>query len=359
MPISLREQLRGASGFKLPHASLEASNLRVLDIQSSAFASQNFQANDWRSFVEFDICHSLPVVAQPASGTGNITAFHPASLAASYRELLYQQMNIEHLIKHHDPKTITHDRIIGCVVATSYPPEPEGGWQIPTDKASSIPIHCCAVVHKIAQGAIEMLNEHLSGQRKWSVSIEVMGRSVQEMGIYRPSTKELFPLMEAPDMIFEALSRKDDGRLCLGKIRTGEQLALVYGGEGHPLIFQGVGFTGSPASLEAEITAVQLSTGEGKRPTSNVQRPTFNEEQIIRTPEGVMALRASGATPVLASVAAARKYPGSTIVTLTDQGKAQLPGMPWSIEATHEDPVATIRLKRGVHILKKMSELAA
>lgn len=352
MPLSLRDQLRSAGGFLAPRASLEATNLRVLDIQESAFASQNFKANDWRSFVEFDICHSLPVVAQPASGTGNITAFHPASLAASYRELLYQQVNIEHLVKHHDPKNITHDRIIGCIVAASFPNEPEGGWQIPTDKASSIPIHACAVVFKIAHGAIEMLNEHLSGQKKWSVSIEVMGRSVQEMGIYRPSTKELFPLMEAPDLIFEALSRKDDGRLCLGKIRTGEQLALVYGGAGHPLIFQGVGFTGSPASLEAEITAVQLSTGDGKR-------PTFNEEQIIRTPEGVMALRASGATPFLATAAATRKYPGSAIVTVTDQGKAQLPGMPWSIEATHEDPVATIRLKRGVLILKKMSELAA
>lgn len=355
MPLSLRDQLRSAGGFLAPRASLEATNLRILDIQESAFASQNFKANDWRSFVEFDICHSLPVCAQPASGTGNITAFHPASLAASYRELLYQQVNIEHLVKHHDPKNITHDRIIGCIVAASFPNEPEGGWQIPTDKASSIPIHACAVVFKIAHGAIEMLNEHLSGQKKWSVSIEVMGRSVQEMGIYRPSTKELFPLMEAPDLIFEALSRKEDGRLCLGKIRTGEQLALVYGGEGHPLIFQGVGFTGTPASLEAEITAVQLSAN------SKPEVVTRNTElqKVITTPEGVMALRASAATPVLAATAANRKYPGSTIVTMTDQGKAQLPGMPWSIEATHEDPVATIKLKRGVLILKKMSELAA
>ena len=353
MPINLREQLRSAGAFTAPRASLEATNLRILDIQESAFASQNFKANDWRSFVEFDICHSLPVTAQPASGTGNVTAFHPASLAVSYRELLYQQVNIEHLVKHHDPQNITHDRIIGCIVATSFPNEPEGGWKVPADKGSAIPIHCCAVVFKIAHGALEMLNEHLSGQRKWSVSIEVMGQSVQEMGIYRPSTKELFPLMDAPDLIFEALSRKEDGRLCLGKLRTGEQLALVYGGEGHPLIFQGVGFTGTPASLEAEITAVQLSrnriaeTGDRK------------DSDIIKTPDGVMALRASAATPVLAGAAAAKRFPGSTVLSLTDQGKAQLPGMPWSMAATVEDPVATIRLRRGALILKRMSELAA
>lgn len=345
--------MRSAGGFTAPRASLEATNLRILDRSESAFASQNFESNDWRSFVEFDICHSLPVTAQPASGTGNITAFHPASLAVSYRELLYQQVNIEHLVKHHDPKNITHDRIIGCIVATSFPNEPEGGWKIPADKGSAIPIHCCAVVFKIAHGALEMLNEHLSGQRKWSVSIEVMGRSVQEMGIYRPSTKELFPLMEAPDLIFEALSRKDDGRLCLGKIRTGEQLALVYGGEGHPLVFQGVGFTGSPASLEASITAVQLSAAA----KSELGSRKSEVAEVIKTPEGVMALRASAATPVLATAAASKKFPGSTIVSLTDQGNAQLPGMPWHIAATHEDPVATIKLKRGVLILKKMSEL--
>lgn len=354
MPVSLREQLRSGSIGAPPRATLEASNLRLLDQAESAFASQNFQSNDWRSFVEFDICHSLPVIAQPAYGTGNITAFHPASLAASYRDLLYQQVNIEHLVKHHDPERITHDRIIGCIVATSFPPEPEGGWKVPADKASAIPIHACAVVFKIAQGAMEMLNEHLSARRKWSVSIEVMGRSVQEMGIYRPSTKELFALMDAPDMIFEALSRMEDGRLCLGKIKTGEQLALVYGGEGHPLIFQGVGFTGTPASLEAEITAVQL------KGMTNDECRMASGDKIIRTPEGVMALRASSdANGILASAAASKKYPGSTILSVTDQGKAQLPGAPWHMSASPEDPVVAIKLKRGALILKKMSELAA
>lgn len=352
MPLSLREQLRSGGLKGVPRASLQASNLRILDREAGAFASQNFQANDWRSFVEFDICHSLPAVTQPASGTGNITAFHPASLAASYRELLYQQVNIDHMVKAHDPDRITHDRIVGCIVAASFPPMPEGGWQIPDDKASAIPIHACAVVFKIAQGAIQMLNEHLSGQREWSVSIEVMGRSLDEMGIYQPSTKQLFALMDAPDLMFEALKRSEDGRLCLGKIRTGEQLALVYGGQGHPVIFQGVGFTGSPASLEAKITAVQLSR-DRIPDTGNRKVP-----DIISTPEGVMALRASAATPILAESAATKKFPGSKVLSLTDQGKAQLPGRSWSIPASAEDPVAEIKLASGILILKRMSELA-
>lgn len=357
MPATIRDQLRSGSFGAPPRASLQATNLKLLDRQAGQFAAQNFEPNDWRSFVEFDICHSMPVVTQPAMGTGNITAFHPATLAASYRELLHQQVNIEHMVKHHDPDRITHDRIVGCVVAVSFPPEPEGGWKIPMDMQSAVPIHCCAVVFKIAQGALAMLNEHLSGQRKWSVSIEVMGRSVEEMGIYRPSTRELFPLLDAPDIMFEAVSKSDDGKLCLGKMRTGEQLALAYGGEGRPVIFQGVGFTGTPASLEAEITSVQLS--RQKIPSTDRRVSKEEKKKIITTPEGVITLLASSANGALAGVAAAKRFPGSTVLNLTAEGKAQLPGCPWHIVATAEDPVALIRLRNGALILKKMSELAA
>lgn len=353
MPANIRDQLRSGSFIPSPRASIFASNLKLMDLNSSQFAAQNFQANDWRSFVEFDICHSLPVVAQPAMGTGNVTAFHPASLAASYKELLHQQMNLEHLMKHHDPERITHDRIIGCVVAVSFPPEPEGGWKIPNDKQSAVPIHCCAVVFKIAQGALEMLREHLSGEKKWSVSIEVMGRSMEEMGIYRPSTRELFPLLDAPDMVFQAISKNENGMLCLGKLKTGEQLALAYGGDGHPLIFQGVGFTGAPASLEAEITAVQMSKLQNADCRSQI------EDRIIKTPEGVMAVRMSSANTALAGLAAAKRFPGSKLLSVTQEGNARLPGHFWHIAATAEDPVAAIRLRSGVTILKKMSELAA
>jgi hypothetical protein len=343
--IVLRDELRSSGNAFISdlRSDLHASNLQLLAAESP-FAGR-FKANESLSFVEFDICHSLPVTAQPAHGTGNVTGFHPQTLALSYEDLLYQQVNLEHLVKHHDPDNITHDRIIGCIVATAFPPTPEAGWQIPSTKEEAPSIHCCAAVFKIAQGAREMLTEHVSQRRKWSVSIEVMGRSMETMGLYRPSTKELFPLFDAPDMWFDALAKNEQKRLCVGKLKTGEQLALVYGGTGHGVIFQGVGFTATPASLEAAITAVQLSRETAKA-------------DIVRLPEGVCALQMSSVNTALISSVIAKKYPGAELLSLIQEGEACLPGARWKMVASATDPVAQIKLRRGALILKRMSDLA-
>jgi hypothetical protein len=353
----MREELRSAKSERLLadlRSDLQASNLQMLG-SAGVFAGR-FKPNDWVSFVEFDICHALPVTAQPAYGTGNVTAFHPATLAMSHEDLLYQQCNLEHLVKAHDPKNITHDRIIGCVVATSFPPEPEGGWTIPDSKAEAACIHCCAAVFKVAQGAVEMLNEHVSEERKWSVSIEVMGRAMDQMGLYRPSTKELFPLLDAPDAWFDALARNDQKRLCVGKLTCGEQLALVYGGTGNKVMFQGVGFTGTPASLEAQITAVQLSA---MRPEGRSEKAEGRRGDIITTPEGVCAVQMSAVDTALARSVIGKRFPGAELVDMTSAGPAWAPGRRFYMEATPTDPVAQIRLPRGAVILKRMSELAA
>lgn len=335
----------------------EAVDLDVVNLQlmseEGKFAGL-YKPRDWISYVEFDICHSLPVIAGPAHGTGNYTGWHPASLARTHADFLHQQMNLNHLVKYHDPETITHDRIIGCIVGVSFPDEPEGGWKIAADRNSAVPIHCCAAVFKIAEGAKEMLREHTSGRKKWSVSVEMAGASLDEMGIYVPRTKQLmgFTDPELGDDIISAIKKNDDGLFCLGKTVAGDQLVMAYGGEGHRFIVQGVGFTPRPAEREARLTDVRLS----EVPGSEFKAP--GSSGLLKGEHGVMAVRLESAHETMAALAVAQKYKGSKLVGLTHEGVARLPGAAWHVAATFDDPVAQIRLHTGKDILKRVSELA-
>lgn len=234
-------------------------NARFLG-EGSHFSLEKYQPDDTKAYVEFEICHSLPFVAGPAQ-VGGYSGFHPAALARSHKSLRHQQTNLHHLIKKYDPQNIPKDCIIGAVVDTYYPPRPEGGWKIPQSPEDAIPITVLAVVFKQAENAMEMLKAHVEQREEWSVSIECTVNSFEDLGIWVQNKKELVPILEADDELLALVNRNSDGRLELGKDSSGLPLAMAYGALSGRIVFQGVGYTPTPAEAAAEILAIRMSQG--------------------------------------------------------------------------------------------------
>lgn len=304
---------------------LEGMNVQMLS-EGSPFAGR-YTPDDWTAYIEFDICHSLPVLAGPASATGNYVGVHPAVLASNHRGLVHKQTNLHHLVKFYDPKRIQKDRIMGVVVDTHYPPEPEGGWEIPEDAANAVPIRVCAAVFKQAEGALTMIEEHITGKKKWSVSVEYICR-LSDMGVYVPSTREILSLSD--ERVSAAVSRNKKGRLIIGKV-AGEQLAFAYGGVDGKLGFQGVGYTPRPAEKEAEITGVHLSLDDS-------------------------AMEFLSADHLMGD-AVSKRWAGAVVERMEVDGTVRLPGViGFGVAASVDDPVLVIRLASGRRMMKRASQ---
>ena len=222
----------------------------------------DYVPDDSKAYVEFEICHSLPFVAGPAH-VGGYGGFHPAALSRSHHRLRHQQTNLNHMLRAYDPENIPHDRIIGAVVDTYYPPEPEGGWTIPDSPDDAIPMRVLGVVFKAAQGALDMLTKHVDGKQTWSVSIEATANGLADIGIWIPDRRELIPILSADDALLEKVSRGDNGEIKLGNDDSGNPLALCLGAIDGMIIFEGVGYTTMPAEAAAEIVGVRMERAAG------------------------------------------------------------------------------------------------
>jgi len=130
-------------------------------------AGQQFEPDDTKAYVEFYLSHGFPVI------TSDRTAIHPQVVANSYPSLLHQVFNLGHVMKAYDPENNARDRILGSVVAVEFP-EAAGadGWKVQADPAKAPGIHGVAVMHKLAEGAAQILGQHRSGKRRWTVSME-------------------------------------------------------------------------------------------------------------------------------------------------------------------------------------------
>lgn len=220
--------------------------------------------DDCRAFLSFNICNT---VGAKGRGIGpvqnqNIVGFQPKTLDQSAQSMLFQCFNYNHLMRFYsgEPGTeeyIPNDRIIGCIVAVAHPAAPASGFQ-PTDETA---LNCTAVVFKMANGVPKLLGEHLTAKKKQSVSMEVT-TSVGNLGVWRPSTREIKPLLDPPQHWKSAYAVNDKGLPTVGKL-SGEQLIIIYGLES-PVQFRGVGMTPTPAERLAKITGVQcrMSTAE-------------------------------------------------------------------------------------------------
>ncbi len=153
-------------------------------------------ADDYKAYVEFYLSHAFPVV------TIDGTAIYPQVVANSYRSMLGQVFDFNHMVKSYYPKSEgVQDRVYGSVVAVQFtgvgvPPSggpaepsvnatatgsfndrpPEGGtptrWRVQPDRAAAPGIRCVASLGKAIEGVIPILNSQLSGRRSWTVSME-------------------------------------------------------------------------------------------------------------------------------------------------------------------------------------------
>ena len=148
----------------------------VLNGGAVTCAGQKFEPDDTKAYVEFYLSHGFPVV------TSDRTAIHPQVVANSYGSLLHQVFNLGHMMKAYDPENNARDRILGSVVVVEFP-EAAGadGWKVQADPAKAPGIHGVAVMHKLAEGAAQILAQHLTGKRRWTVSMETQF-SLEESG---------------------------------------------------------------------------------------------------------------------------------------------------------------------------------
>jgi hypothetical protein len=179
-------------------------------------------------------------------------------VANNYGSLLHQVFNLGHVMKAYDPENNARDRILGSVVAVEFP-EAAGanGWKVQPDPAKAPGIHGVAVMHKLAEGAAQILGQFLSGKRRWTVSMEtqffleesgfVVGQSdtfakdiaeatptdLRDLGYLYVSWGKAGPLMEA----------WDEKRTKIKPAYQSRQIVFLLAGLNGQVHYNGVGLT--------------------------------------------------------------------------------------------------------------------
>lgn len=346
------------SNFKRPDAAASVSSIVELQVENvqlhqfgeadaafaagSPFANAGLKADRWKAYMEFDICHSLPLITGPVM-EGYYTAYTPQTLAMSHASLLHQQVNLNHLLKAYDAEGdkasgAAKDRIVGCVVATFFPDQPMGGWKAGADSTGPAPsIRACAAIFKLADGVNRMMGDHQTSRKKQSVSIECV-TSYDNIGIFLPSrgVDQIVPILDVTEeAMTEALSLDP---LKIGKI-NGEQPVFIFG-IGKPVEFRGVGITPRPAEAAAKILSFQA------------EKKTIDGGTLI-------AMAASAIDQnLLEKKVEFRSRRVGVIRAIHTEDKARLKGLSWGIEASVESPVLDIEMPDKRHVLKKMSDVA-
>lgn len=323
---------------------IELQNLKMVEATAeagSAAATMGFVPDQWKAFMEFDICHTLPAVLGPVQA-GNYIAFQPETIAASYASLCFQQLNLRHAIRQYSVdagnEDVSRDRIVGCIVMTGVPRKPMNGYG-----TSQICIHATAVVFKLAEGVDRIIGQHLTGRKKQSVSIEVI-TPPPNIGILRPSTGELHPILNLPEHFEAALSDVGEGFPHVGKIE-GEQLLVIYGLNGNPVSLRGVGMTDNPAELAAKITSITAEAKAGSK--KEIGDMDYFAVAAERVDQVLIGQRIH--FPKHHTIGVVRK--------VWREGEAKLKDHLWSKKATPADPVVELRMLDGKGVLKHYSEL--
>lgn len=338
-------KLRG-SGVKAAPSSMpdfEVRMLRVLDTKpenrmalagaADPFASMSCKPDMFKAYCDFQICHSFPQIIGP-TGSGAFLGYHPAVLDANHQSLLHQWMNLRHLVKIDNPKQ--RDRIVGCIIATYFPPTPPTGWEIPATADAAPFITARAVLFKQADGMDTVLGQQQTSRQSWKVSIEV-DASLDNIGVYQPSTRNIWSFEEVPDALLNAVSiDPNTGALLIGKV-NGEQLAFAYGLQKGQVHFRGVGMTTNPAEKTAKIISINAEGGEQ---FFRIAAEGAEEELLV----GRKCTWASGL------------YSG-TIQEVKKEGKMQHVGCGWAVNCSESDPGVKIYLPRGEVVVLNFSKL--
>jgi len=316
---------------------MQVTNARLIDVGSTAamseddpFAKLDMKADRWKAYMDFDIVHCMPAVMGPVQ-EGFYTTYLPKIAAASHGSLVHQQMNLNHLLKEYstDDKAISRDRIVGCVVATYFPPEPTGGWKIGDDPEKAPSIRARAVIFKLADGVNRMIGDHQASRNTQSVSIESI-TPMDNLGIYLPS--------RGPDRITSLMDVESDAELMgalgvnplkLGKV-NGEQAVFVFG-ISDPVDLRGVGITPRPAEREAKIISFKAERTQTADGGTLIAMAASQVDQELMGRK--VTFRSTGRSGVIDKV--------------WNDGVARLQDMSWGIKATQDEPVVRVRLRQG------------
>lgn len=247
-----------------------------------------FEPDDTKGFFQFQMAHGFPF-GRTAYGT----ALHPGVTGVSWASLLYQNLNYEHNIKAYHKKpgenTNVEDRILGTIVAASYPNTPAGGWKVPPQNAlgmngdmtalnASVPsITGVASFAKLATAMGKVVGEHQTGRHKYTVSMEVQ-YNINHSGIavaMKSGSKsssahsgtpddlaragyEYWPFKDAPAEV-QATFSIDKNRVT--KDYKGRQTSILMGGipDQGKVHFCGMGLVKYGAERTAAITQMAAS----------------------------------------------------------------------------------------------------
>lgn len=332
------ESFASRGAFKVTDIHWSDVGLTAGAAEDPGFAALGLKPDMFKAYVGFKICHTLPATLGPVQ-SGNILGFQAPSMAASHGSLLHQQLNLRHLLRIDDGpgNPVTRDRIIGAIVATSFP-KPMGGYK----PGESHPITAHAVLFKVAEGVPKLLGEHLSGRETQSVSIET-NTNFGNIGVHRPSTGELHPILEAPRE-WQGAFEEVKGKLMphVGEVK-GEQLVVIYGMNGNPVDMRGVGVTPNPAERQAKIIGL----------TAESDTRRF-EDCTEETRFSISAEAEFGG--LLGQKVGFKSGRAGTVYEIALEGKVRVPGGV-CMSAQRNDPVLKIRLPDGYTILRSFSQL--
>lgn len=275
---------------------------------------------------------SLPLVAGPEMISGSVFGIHPAVLARSYPGILHKQMNMGHKVTYLGAK---EDRICGCVLAASFPEEPEGGWVIPATVDEAPVITAYAALFKQAKGVDKMLGDHLSGKVKMAVSMEFTFYW-QEAGIYIPEENEVYHRNALPRSIQGMVFEDEKGRLLIRKSARHPKLVLAIGGKDGRIVFSGVGYTATPADPTASVESIAAERREGMMVCS-------------------AATDAEIWTPGMPVIWPGGEYGRGVIAAVHMEGRVAMHRK--ALNASFANPALEIKLPSGVKILRSAASV--
>lgn len=199
-------------------------------------------------YVPLKMCHSMP--KRNARGR----AFTPKTLSNSFASAKDSSVNLDHETKKSGGKS---DRFIGHIVASRFDPD---GKYLPEEAGASdskvwipsqpIPMLALAALNMRAEHVSSMIEEHLSGKRKWHTSMEC-GHNMEEASFYYRG--EFIPVKDA-----EAGMRECVEKLSV-RMFKGHELTLCLGGIDGLVDFWGMAMTPQPADTDSKVLAFMTS----------------------------------------------------------------------------------------------------
>jgi hypothetical protein len=233
--------------------------------QSIEFHGQTFTPDSTKGYLRATMSHGFPVVTVYGQ------ALHPSTIANSWRSLIHQSANYEHVVKAYSEDNAT-DRFLGAVVAAHFPDAPAGGWKVGTDTESAPGIEFVSSFAKLARGMDKVIGQHQSGRHRYAVSMEVSYRYADCAFAVALNGKK--PKNETPDDMVAAgwelipWEKSDDALLATYSIKKkrivgdykGRRVVQMMGGIGGQVHFAGFGLVHYGAEKEARILQLAASS---------------------------------------------------------------------------------------------------